>query len=93
MAPLSRRRLLTIAAGSAAVAALARPANALSSTLIQWRGTALGAEARLAAVAGHRDAARLVGLGVVREHVRCAVRVVRHEVGGVRREGHVATAA
>ncbi len=47
MAPLSRRRLLTIAAGSAAIAALARPATALSSSLVQWQGAALGAEARL----------------------------------------------
>jgi thiamine biosynthesis lipoprotein len=47
MASLSRRRFLTIAAGSAAIAVLTRPAAARSPTLVQWRGAALGAEASL----------------------------------------------
>ncbi len=44
---LSRRRFLTIAAGSAAVAAVAGVEGARAQGLYRWRGSALGAEAEM----------------------------------------------
>lgn len=45
--PLTRRRFLTIAAGSAALAFAGGPALARPHDIVRWRGTALGAEAEM----------------------------------------------
>lgn len=45
--PLTRRRFLTIAAGSAALALAGGPTAARPRDIVRWRGTALGAEAEM----------------------------------------------
>lgn len=58
---INRRRMITILAGAAVLPALGVQANA-ASTLTQWRGIALGAQAHI--VLDHPDSKRLIARSV-----------------------------